>query len=435
MVFKYIIPFSLEFFGDRVNPTMKTPVTALLVEGIHPEADRLLGLAGLKVRRSSGALSLKDPVEELKDVSVLGSRSRTEIGETLLKKSNLLAVGAFCIGVNQIDLRTASRQGVAVFNAPYSNTRSVAELVAGFIIALSRRLCGFSQALHGGSWNKSAVGSFEIRGKTLGIVGYGHIGSQVSVLAEAMGMKVIYYDIISKLPIGNAKPCLSLSSLLSQCDFVTLHVPETPETRNMISKKEIGNMKKGAFLINTSRGSVVDMESLKSALTSRHLSGAALDVFPEEPLSSPGRFKSSLQNLPGVILTPHIGGSTEEAQRAIGREVSESLIRYLCRGSTESSVNFPKISLPPVPSKAGRIVNVHKNRPGVLGQINNIVSQSGANIQAQYLSTNEEIGYLAMDVETENVEDLCSAMMKLPLSIKTRRVRGAFSKDGSSSGE
>lgn len=402
---------------------MSERVKVLLVEGIHSQADRCLGQAGLEVNRLIQSPDSKALATELKKgVSILGSRSRTQITKEILEDSNLLAVGAFCIGVDQIDLKTATQKGVAVFNAPYSNTRSVAELVIGLIIALSRRVCYLSRFLHQGKWQKSAKGSFEIRGKTLGIVGYGHIGSQVSVLAESLGMKVVYYDIVNKLPIGNAQSCPSLSGLLKQCDFVTLHVPETPETRNLISERELQTMRRGAFLINTSRGSVVDISHLKTALDSRHLAGAALDVFPEEPSLPQASFKSPLQDLPEVIMTPHIGGSTEEAQKSIGQEVSESLIGYLQLGATESSVNFPRLSPPPVPPNVRRIANVHKNQPGVLGQINSMVFQTGANIQAQYLSTNEDIGYVVMDVEKGNVEGLCEAMSRKSFSIKTRRI-------------
>ena len=401
---------------------MSEKVKILLVEGIHPGADHLLSEAGVEVSRLTEAPDSKALIRRLKGVSLLGSRSRTHITKDLLEATDLLAVGAFCIGVNQIDLETAAQKGVAVFNAPYSNTRSVAELVMGLVISLSRRVCASSRALHGGEWRKSAKGAFEIRGKTLGIVGYGHIGSQVSVLAESLGMQVIYHDIVGKLPIGNAGPCADLFDLLSRCDFVTLHVPETPQTRNLIAKKELKALKRGGFLINTSRGSVVNIDCLKSALVSGHLAGAALDVFPKEPSSPLADFKFPLQNMPGVILTPHIGGSTEEAQKAIGCEVSESLIDYLHLGTTESSVNFPKLSPPAVPPGARRIVNVHKNQPGVLGQINSIVSRTGANIQAQYLSTNSAIGYLIMDVEKGDGEGLCRAVERLPFSLKTRRI-------------
>ena len=402
---------------------MDEKIKILLVEGIHSQADQYLGEAGLEIQRLAQSPNSKALVEELKKgISVLGSRSRTQITKEILEGSDLLAVGAFCIGVNQIDLKTATQNGVAVFNAPYSNTRSVAELVMGLIISLSRRVCYLSRSLHQGEWQKSAKGVFEVRGKTLGIIGYGHIGSQVSVLAEALGLKVVYYDIVNKLPIGNAKSCARLSDLLKQCDFVTLHVPETPETRNLISEKELEAMKKGSFLINTSRGSVVDIDHLKSALVSRHLAGAALDVFPTEPSLPKAPFKSPLQNLPEVILTPHIGGSTEEAQKNIGQEVSESLIGYLRLGTTEASVNFPRLSLPPIPENARRIANVHKNQPGVLGKINSMVSQTGTNIQGQYLSTNEHIGYLVMDLEKGNVKNLCAAMNQMPFSIRTRRI-------------
>ena len=394
----------------------------LLVEGIDEAAELTFKEAGLGVQRLSRAVDAQGLIDSLKGCSILGSRSRTEITKEILEKTDLMAVGTFCIGVNQVDLKTACERGIPVFNAPYSNTRSVAELVMAFVISLSRKLFSFSSSMHRGDWNKTSKSSFEVRGKVLGIVGYGHIGSQVSVLAESLGMKVIYYDIVNKLPIGNAKSCASLKELLSQCDFLTLHVPETEETKNMICKKELKAMKQGSFLINTSRGSVVNLEDLKQALDEKRISGAALDVFPEEPLSNKGVFNSALQNLSQVILTPHIGGSTEEAQRSIGKEVSESLVSYITLGVTESSVNFPQLSLPPISSKVTRVTHIHKNQPGVLSEVNRLISDMGVNIQGQYLSTNELVGYLVVDLEKDNVKNLCEAMEKLPFSIKTRKI-------------
>lgn len=399
---------------------MEMKPKALVLEGIHRKAGELLTRAGFQVEYFSQSLSSMDLIRKLQGASLLCSRSQTEITEEVLANTKLSALGAFCIGVNQIDLPQASRRGVPVFNAPYSNTRSVAELVLGLVIALSRKLFHLSQKAHQGEWEKSALGSHEVRGKVLGIIGYGHIGSQVSVLAEALGMKVIYYDIANKLPLGNAQSTSCLEEVLKISDFVTLHVPQTEETWEMIGKTELGLMKKGAFLINTSRGQVVKIPPLKEALTNDHLGGAALDVFPKEPKSNHEAFESPLQNLKNVILTPHIGGSTEEAQESIAKEVSENLINCFFLGTTQGTVNFPVLTPPPLEDHACRILNIHKNQPGVLSQINQLISKSSVNIKAQYLSTNEYIGYLIMDVEKEDGKDLCLAISKLKTSIKTR---------------
>ena len=399
---------------------MEIKPKALVLEGIHRKASELLAGAGFQLEYFSQSLSSMDLIRKLQGVSLLCSRSQTEITEEVLANTKLSALGAFCIGVNQIDLPQASRRGVPVFNAPYSNTRSVAELVLGLVIALSRKLFHLSQKAHQGEWGKSALGSHEVRGKALGIIGYGHIGSQVSVLAEALGMKVIYYDIANKLPLGNAQSTSCLKEVLKLSDFVTLHVPQTEETRGMIGKAELALMKKGAFLINTSRGQVVEISSLKEALTSGHLEGAALDVFPKEPKSNQETFESPLRNLKNVILTPHIGGSTEEAQESIAKEVSENLINCFFLGTTKGTVNFPVLTPSPLEDHTCRILNIHKNQPGVLSQINQLISKSSVNIKAQYLSTNEYIGYLIMDVEKEDGEDLRLAISKLETSIKTR---------------
>lgn len=398
----------------------KKALTALLTENIHKQAEVTLQEQGLKIKRLGKAPSAKELIKNLKDVQILCSRSRTLIDKEVLSNSQLDCIGAFCIGVNQIDLESASKQGVPVFNAPYGNTRSVAEMVLGLIIALSRSLFVHFKNMNEGQWNKFAEGCFELRGKSLGIIGYGHIGSQVSVLAEALGMKVIYYDIVSKLPMGNAKPVFNLKSLLNSADFVTLHVPETPQTKNLIGKKEMALMKKGSHLINTSRGTVVNLPDLKSALESHHLAGAAVDVFPQEPKTSSDSFHSPLQKLKNVVLTPHIGGSTQEAQVSIVFEVVKSLKDFLQTGSIQNSVNFPSLSAPTIPENVTRISNIHKNQPGVLSEINKLVSESGANIKTQYLATNEWIGYLIMDLETEDVKELSQKMNQLNVSIKTR---------------
>jgi D-3-phosphoglycerate dehydrogenase len=399
---------------------MNNRLKILLLEGIHPHAKTRLEEAGFQVEMEKGALAEATLISRLKGFSALGIRSKTQVTANVLSQNpDLWAIGAFCIGTNQIDLETANSKGVPVFNAPYSNTRSVAELVIGELIALSRQLFDASSGTHRGDWLKSAKGSREVRGKTLGIVGYGHIGSQVSVLAEAMGLRVIYYDIIKKLPLGNARPTDSLRDLLAQSDFVTLHVPETPQTQNMLGANEIKAMKQGSFLLNLSRGTVVDLRALAEALNESHLAGAAVDVYPSEPKSNEERFVCDLQGKRNVILTPHIGGSTEEAQEAIGFEVAESLIRVLKNGSTLGAVNFPQVDCPPA-GGAQRLVNVHHNVPGVLGEINTIMSKGGANIRAQYLSTDSQIGYLVMDIEKSDGRGLADQVAKLPTSIHTR---------------
>lgn len=391
----------------------------LLLENIHPCAREALVDQGFQVDVEKGALSEAQLIEILPKYQALGIRSKTEITAKVLDRNpHLQVVGAFCIGTNQVQLQDANRLGIPVFNAPYSNTRSVAELVLAEMIALCRQLGDVNTAAHRGDWLKSAKGAHEVRGKTLGIVGYGHIGSQVSVLAEALGMRVLYYDIIKKLPLGNARSADSLDKLLVESDFVTLHVPDTPLTRNMIGPTQLKLMRKGAFLINASRGTVVEIPALAAALNSGQVGGAAIDVFPQEPKNNDERFVSEVQGLRNVILTPHIGGSTEEAQEAIGYEVSASLISFLRHGSTLGSVNFPQINIPP---KNGwpRLVNVHKNVPGVLGQINGIVSGVGANIRAQYLSTDPLIGYVVIDIETDQAKPVYEQIAKLPTSIKT----------------
>ena len=397
-----------------------TTSKVLLLENIHSSAKTALEALGFKVTQFKGALGEDELIQELKTHQILGLRSKTQVTTKVLEaSSHLEAVGAFCIGTNQIDLETANRLGVPVFNAPYSNTRSVAELVIAEMVALSRRLGDVSMRAHRGEWIKSASGSYEVRGKVLGIVGYGHIGSQVSVLAESMGMKVLFYDIVKKLPLGNAHAMETLEELLQASDFISLHVPETPLTPGMMGKEELSKMKKGSYLINASRGSVVDIDSLAAHLENGHLSGAAVDVFPKEPKNNDEAFQSPLQNLPNVILTPHIGGSTEEAQESIGREVSHSLIEYALKGMTLGAVNFPQLEIPPL-SQGVRIMNIHKNVPGVLGQINGLVSQAGANIRAQYLSTDSRLGYLVMDLEVNNGGALSAEIQKLSTSIKTR---------------
>jgi D-3-phosphoglycerate dehydrogenase len=405
-----------------MNGVSMEQLKILLVEAIHPVAKEILDKEGFNVTRISHSPNEEELTKLCSEYHVLGIRSKTQLTSSFLEKNkHLLGIGAFCIGTNQVDLEAANKLGLPVFNAPYSNTRSVAELVMAEIVSLSRQLGDRNMGAHKGEWIKSAEGSREVRGKKLGIVGYGHIGSQLSILAEAFGMKVIFYDIIRKLPLGNAQSVSSIDELLMKADFVSLHVPETAQTMNMIAEAELSKMKQGSYLINASRGTVVDIKALAAKLKTGQLAGAAIDVFPEEPSSNKEKFKSPLQGLSNVILTPHIGGSTEEAQYAIGVEVAESFTRFLKIGSTLGAVNYPNVDLPHHVGTR-RILNVHKNEPGVLGEINSIVSKAGANIQAQYLSTDANIGYLVMDLEKAEANLVASEISKLKRSIKTRVV-------------
>ncbi len=392
----------------------------LLVEGIHPVAVERLQEEGFKVDLIPHAPSEEELLKTLPQYDAIGIRSKTLLTADILERNrHLMTIGCFCIGTNQVDVLHARELGIPVFNAPHSNTRSVAELVIAEMVSLSRQLGDRNTKAHLGEWVKSAGGSKEVRGKTLGIVGYGHIGSQVSVLAEAMGLRVVFYDVLKKLPLGNAQSLPSLEELLKISDFVTLHVPETLDTKNMIGSRELRQMKANSFLINASRGTVVDIPALVEALKSGHIAGCAIDVFPEEPASNKEKFVSPLQGMPNVILTPHIGGSTEEAQYAIGLEVADSFRRYLKIGSSSGAVNFPNVDLP-VKTGASRILNVHRNEPGVLGEINGIISKAGANIEGQYLSTDEKIGYLVMDVHASHGNTLADEIGRLSRSLRTR---------------
>jgi D-3-phosphoglycerate dehydrogenase len=398
------------------------PARVLLLENIHPSAVQMFEAEGFRVETVRSALKPEELERRLRGVHLLGIRSKTNVvAETLASNPGLLAVGCFCIGTNQVDVRTANAQGVPVFNAPFSNTRSVAELIIAEVIMLTRQLADRVREMHAGQWRKVAAGSHEVRGKTLGIVGYGHIGSQVGVLAEALGMRVLYYDVATKLPLGNTRPVPTLEDLLAVSDFVTLHVPATPLTERMIGRAQIAQMKRGAALLNASRGTVVDLSALAEGLRSGHLSGAAVDVFAEEPESNTEAFRSDIQGLANVILTPHIGGSTEEAQEAIGREVATSLTRFFKSGSTTGAVNFPQVELPLIPN-THRILNVHRNVPGVLRDINKIVSDLNANIHAQVLSTAANIGYLIMDLDQDVSRPVSEAIAALETDIKTRVV-------------
>lgn len=380
----------------------KSKIKFLLLEGLHQSAVTTLHQAGYtNIEYLKTSLSENELIEKIRDAHFVGIRSRTQLTkEVFAAAEKLQAVGCFCIGTNQVDLAAALERGIPVFNAPFSNTRSVAELVIGQIILLLRGIPEKNANAHRGVWQKVATGSYEARGKKLGLIGYGNIGSQLSVLAEAMGMKVFLFDIVSKLPLGNAVQVSSLKELLEISDVVSLHVPETPQTANMIKAEQLAWMKKGSILINASRGSVVDIDALANALESRHLAGAAIDVFPVEPRSNEDEFVSPLRKFDNCILTPHVGGSTMEAQENIGLEVSEKLIRYSDNGSSFTAVNFPEVALPAHPGKH-RLLHIHRNIPGVLSEINSIFSSTGINIRSQYLQTNDEIGYVVTDIDVE----------------------------------
>jgi len=398
----------------------KSSIKVLLLENIHPVAAEAFAAEGFQVETVKGALPEAELATKVRDVHLLGIRSKTHITPKVLDEGRrLLAVGAFCIGTNQIDLLHSNRRGVPAFNAPFSNTRSVAELIIAEIVMLSRQLGDRLREVHSGQWRKVAVGSHEVRGHTLGIVGYGHIGSQVGVLAESFGMRVVFFDVSAKLPMGNNRAMAKLEDVLEVSDFVTLHVPETPQTKNMIGHAELAKMKRGACLLNASRGTVVQIEALAAAIQSGHIGGAAVDVYPSEPESNSDGFDSALRNLPNMILTPHIGGSTEEAQEAIGKEVSTALLKYVNQGSTIGAVNFPQVELAAAKG-AHRILNIHRNVPGVLRDINKIVSDHNANIRAQVLSTDADVGYLIMDLDNDVSQDVKQAVGELPTSIKTR---------------
>ena len=378
----------------------KDKIRILLLEGIHDSAvESLHGAGYATITREGGALEGDRLREAVAGVHILGIRSRTQLtAELFAAAERLIAVGCFCIGTNQVDLASARAKGIPVFNAPYSNTRSVAELVMGEIVMLMRGIFPRSVKAHAGVWDKSAANSWEVRGKTLGLVGYGSIGSQTSVLAEAFGMRVIYYDPVDKLPHGNARPVPGLDVLLAESDVVSLHVPETAETAGMFGRDAIRAMKRGAFLLNNARGSVVDIDALADALRDGHLLGAAIDVFPTEPRSVADRFTTPLQDLPNVILTPHVGGSTAEAQARIGVEVARKLVDYSDVGATLGAVNFPQAQLPPRP-RGTRFMHVHRNVPGLLRRVNEQFDDLGANITAQYLQTDGEIGYVVVEAE------------------------------------
>ncbi|PJX27865.1 D-3-phosphoglycerate dehydrogenase [Advenella sp. S44] len=399
----------------------KNKIKIVLLEGVHQNALDVLHASGYSnIEYHKKALEGDQLKQAVSDAHFLGIRSRTQLTADVLQSARkLVGVGCFCIGTNQVDLQEAKRLGVPVFNAPFSNTRSVAELVLAELILLMRRVPAANAEVHRGEWVKSATGSHEVRGKKLGIVGYGHIGTQLSVLAEALGMEIYFYDVESKLPLGNARMVSSLTDLLNISDVVSLHVPENDSTKNLMSAERIAQMKVGAHLINASRGTVVDIDALAQALEEKRLAGAAIDVFPSEPKSNNEEFVSPLRKFDNVILTPHIGGSTSEAQENIGIEVASKLVKYSDNGSTLSAVNFPEVSLPENKS-ARRFLHIHENRPGVLTAINQVFQQDGVNIVGQYLQTDPQNGYVVIDVETPEVDKALVQLRAIPGTIKTR---------------
>jgi D-3-phosphoglycerate dehydrogenase len=396
----------------------KSKIKILLLEGIHESAVNAFRADGYThIETHPKSLADTQLFESLRDTYFLGIRSATQLTAAVFEHARrLTGVGCFCIGTNQVDLHAAQSRGIPVFNAPFSNTRSVAELVLAEIIMLLRGIPHRNALAHRGGWVKTATSSHEARGKTLGIVGYGHIGTQIGLLAESLGMQVLYYDIETKLALGNARPAQSLDAMLEAADAVTLHVPETPQTQSMMGAAQFARMKRGACFINASRGTVVDIDALAAALDSGHLAGAAVDVFPREPKTASDEFISPLRGRDNVLLTPHVGGSTEEAQQNIGVEVAEKLIRYSNNGSTLTAVNFPEVSLPEHPGKH-RLLHIHRNQPGVLSEINAVFSAQKVNIAGQYLQTNPKIGYVVIDLETDEPE-------------KTARIKRSLAKVG-----
>ncbi|HEU4670901.1 MAG TPA: phosphoglycerate dehydrogenase [Dyella sp.] len=401
----------------------KQDIKVLLLEGVSQNAVETFRQAGYtQIEYHQKSLPEAELKARVAEAHIVGIRSRSHLtAEVLAEAKRLIAIGCFCIGTNQVDLQTAKTLGVPVFNAPYSNTRSVAELVLAEAIMLLRGIPQKNALCHRGGWTKSALGSYEARGKTLGVIGYGHIGTQVGVLAESLGMQVIFHDIESKLSLGNARAAASLDDLLERSDVVTLHVPETPATQNMFGAAQIAKMRKGALLINASRGTVVDIDALAEALRSEHLAGAAIDVFPVEPKGNDDPFVSPLVGMDNVILTPHIGGSTLEAQDNIGIEVAAKLVRYSDNGSTLSAVNFPEVSLPEHP-RSRRLLHIHRNVPGVLSRINELFSAGNINIDAQFLQTDPDVGYVVIDVSADEAQasELKDRLAAIPGTLRTR---------------
>jgi D-3-phosphoglycerate dehydrogenase len=399
----------------------KDRIKVLFLENISDKAVQYFKQQGYAdVKKVAGALSEEELIKVIKDVHILGIRSKTFISKKVLDSAKKLqAIGCFCIGVNQVDLKACKQKGIAVFNAPYSNTRSVAELVIGASILLIRRILDKNNAAHNGIWNKDAKGSFELRGKTMGIIGYGNIGTQLSVMAEAMGMRVQFFDIETKLPLGNAQAKKSIKEIVSSSDIISLHVPETTQTKNLINKAVLKQFKSGSILVNYARGEVVDLDALAEAIKEKHIAGAAIDVFPIEPEKNGDAFSTPLQGLSNVLLTPHIGGSTEEAQENIGEDVSIKLYQYLERGVSNGSHTIPSLSLPPVDG-AHRILHIHKNVPGVLGAINTLLSKNKINIVGQYLKTNDEIGYVVLDVDSKLSKQAMTLLKEVKETVRVR---------------
>lgn len=399
----------------------KDKIKILLLEGVHQSAAECFAQHGYtQIDCHTTAFNEDELADMITDYHFVGIRSRTQLSRKVLARADKLsAIGCFCIGTNQVDTSAAREFGIPVFNAPFSNTRSVAELVLAEIIMLLRKIPEKNMACHQGGWLKSAGGSHEARGKTLGIIGYGHIGTQLGVLAEQLGMRVVFYDIETKLSLGNALPMPSLPALLQASDIISLHVPETEQTQNMITASELELMRSGASLINASRGTVVDLAALAQFLKSGHLVGAAIDVFPQEPKSNSDKFLSPLRGLSNVILTPHIGGSTQEAQENIGTEVAHKLIKYSDNGSTLSAVNFPEVSLP-LHGGSSRLLHIHRNQPGVLTRINQIFAELGVNISGQYLQTDSELGYVVMDVDSQQADNALKQLKEIPGTIRCR---------------
>jgi D-3-phosphoglycerate dehydrogenase / 2-oxoglutarate reductase len=405
----------------KVTSYPKEKISILLLENISKTAIDIFENADyVTIKKLNGALSEEELIKEIKGVHLLGIRSKTTITKAVLQAApKLQAIGCFCIGTNQVDMLAAMEHGVAVFNAPYSNTRSVAELVIGASIMLVRKVLDKNTAAHNKIWQKDAAGSNELRGKTMGLIGYGNIGSQVSVLAEALGMKVVFYDIETKLPLGNANACKSLKELLQKADVVSLHVPENATTENLINKNNIAYFKNSAVLINYARGTVVDLQVIAKAIKNKQLAGIAVDVFPIEPEKNGDSFESPLQNLPNVLLTPHIGGSTVEAQNNIGEDVASKLLQYLEKGITTGSHSMPALALP-LHEGAHRILHIHHNVPGVLSEINTVLSKNKINIVGQYLKTNDSIGYVVLDIDKNLSKNAVELLRKVKETIKVR---------------
>ena len=420
----HITPSLDEFlYLNKLNTAISYPknrINVLLLENIHPIALELMKAEGFNVETYSAALTEDELCKKIKNVNVLGIRSKTQVTAKVLEQANrLMTIGAFCIGTNQVDLKAATKKGVAVFNAPFSNTRSVVELAIAEMIMLMRNIVDKSALMHKGEWDKSATGSFEVRGKKLGLVGYGNIGSQLSVIAESLGMKVLYFDTEEKLALGNATKCRSLKELLEKADVVSLHVDGRDSNTNMISEREFGWMKQGVVFINLSRGHVVDINALKENIKNRKVAGCAIDVYPYEPVSNQEEFKSELRNLPNTILTPHIGGSTSEAQENIGNFVPGKFMDYINTGSTSNSVNFPNLTLPTL-ENAHRLIHIHENVPGILARINQVLADHGINIVGQYLKTTELIGYVITDINKEYDKDVIAKLRAIEHTIKFR---------------